>query len=774
MRCIARWNPFTIDVVETAAEISTSPKASHRAASESAINPLTTLAASRKISFDNIAPGHAKLLNEALSNGEVGLCDYSVTFSVSREIETDFQVGGERIVLSEKIFSPPAILRLHLRHAIELTLWSQLCPGKLDETHSITVALLSALATTKFYLHMLTAERQQIAAHVPQWLRESAASREKDRLQKLSSLLPSLLSLQGISLNSSAPFEAALELATKYSPIANPTEFILTQQGDERLLIDPGTGLNKYGCSPRPRPEAITFSSCTASSVSEFGYREAELLRHRLMQTLPRGNLAAQYEVEIENVRAALKDLLYLDSRTHVILSSSGTDVELYPLVLLSSGTGVSPVSSCSDRAGETPAPLQKLINIVVAPDEVGSGTVQAAGGRHFGTRTPLGASVKQGSAISGLEAVEVISIPIRGNDGAKLGVGELRQRVSDATFDAVKRADNVILHLVDNSKTGIVAPDADLALELKKVYGSKVTVLVDAAQFRLERRNLQRYLAHGFWVLISGSKFFTGPPFGGALLIPDFKAGGDDAPFPAGFADYFTRSEVPREFHGRAHNLSTALNLGLLFRWTGAVKEMSSFYAVPSERRTEILQNFRSELVDSIRANPDLRLLDCPIPLRWQDADQKLWDAQPTIFSFAVRDPHPEKFGKAMPLSDLKKVYYLLNRDCSSHLPDSASGAERKLAAQKCHIGQPVTIARCAQTGDTNAMRIACGARLVYGITHDDGLGKTPPERFNRELTDAQSVLKKISLILKYWDCLQHEEGFNEAAAVPMEFDGS
>ena len=69
--------------------------------------------------------------------------------------------------------------------------------------------------------------------------------------------------------------------------------------------------------------------------------------------------------------------------------------------------------------------------------------------------------------------------------------------------------------------------------------------------------------------------------------------------------------------------------------------------------------------------------------------------------------------------------------------------------------------------------MRIACGARLVYGITHDDGLGKTPPERFQRELADARSVLKKISLILKYWDSLRHEEGFNEAACVPTEVDG-
>ena len=201
-----------MSAVETAAEIST-PSKTRRTSSESALNPLKTLAASRKISFDNIAPAHAKLLEEALARSEVGLCDYSATFSVSREIGTDFQVSAERIVLNEKIFSSPAILRLHLRHAIELTLWSQLCSGKLDETRTIAVALLSAFATTKFYLHMLTAERQQITAHVPQWLRESAAAREKDRLQKLASLLPALLPLQGARLQSSPSVEQAVQLA---------------------------------------------------------------------------------------------------------------------------------------------------------------------------------------------------------------------------------------------------------------------------------------------------------------------------------------------------------------------------------------------------------------------------------------------------------------------------------------------------------------------------------------------------------------------------------
>jgi len=279
----------------------------------------------------------------------------------------------------------------------------------------------------------------------------------------------------------------------------------------------------------------------------------------------------------------------------------------------------------------------------------------------------------------------------------------------------------------------------------------------VDACQFRLEKTNLHRYLAHGFCVLITGSKFFTGPPFCGALLIPHrFDITGGGLPLPRGFADYFTSSEVPRVLLPQAQHLSSALNLGLLFRWSGALMEMKAFYSVLPEQRTLILKTFRSQLIHSIRGNPDLFLLDCPQPQRWKESDQSLWDAQPTIFSFAVCDPGPDRPGQWLGIPELKIMYQRLNRDCAERLPPSAPAEDRARAAQRCHIGQPVTIARPSQGGETGALRIACGARLVYGITYDGTLGRTPAERFQRELNDAQTVLAKVSLILKYWTCLK------------------
>ena len=47
------------------------------------------------------------------------------------------------------------------------------------------------------------------------------------------------------------------------------------------------------------------------------------------------------------------------------------------------------------------------------------------------------------------------------------------------------------------------------------------VDVLVDACQMRLPLERIRACLAAGWMVLVTGSKFFGGPPFAGALLVP-------------------------------------------------------------------------------------------------------------------------------------------------------------------------------------------------------------------------------------------------------------
>src|ERR1700752_1547047 len=53
--------------------------------------------------------------------------------------------------------------------------------------------------------------------------------------------------------------------------------------GDSRLAVDRRTGVNKYLCQPRPTPDLILDSSCTASPTSERGFQQAAALHASLV-----------------------------------------------------------------------------------------------------------------------------------------------------------------------------------------------------------------------------------------------------------------------------------------------------------------------------------------------------------------------------------------------------------------------------------------------------------------------------------------------------------
>src|ERR1700735_89790 len=57
---------------------------------------------------------------------------------------------------------------------------------------------------------------------------------------------------------------------------------LLLSGGDARLTLNPTSGLNIYGCAPRPRGDVDDFSSSTASSISTRAYARAETSWHRI------------------------------------------------------------------------------------------------------------------------------------------------------------------------------------------------------------------------------------------------------------------------------------------------------------------------------------------------------------------------------------------------------------------------------------------------------------------------------------------------------------
>lgn len=77
--------------------------------------------------------------------------------------------------------------------------------------------------------------------------------------------------------------------------------------------------------------------------------------------------------------------------------------------------------------------------------------------------------------------------------------------------------------------------------------------MVVDACQGRFETKMLNDLIDLNAITLITGSKFFRGPPFSGAVIVPaammnQLKALDTETPVPAGLNTFMGKNEVPRE----------------------------------------------------------------------------------------------------------------------------------------------------------------------------------------------------------------------------------
>ncbi|MFN3075545.1 MAG: hypothetical protein ABT940_01440 [Alphaproteobacteria bacterium] len=506
--------------------------------------------------------------------------------------------------------------------------------------------------------------------------------------------------------------------------MARPAEYLLTTGGDNRLRLDPETGLNRYGCSPRPRPAAITFASTTATSVSEGAFHHVEALRFRLMRAALAESLPEAYDQAMAETLAlvGLGTGASEVAGSEVILTPSGTDAEFYALHLALA------------------ADSRPLTNIVIAPRETGGSVLPAAAGRHYDTLTALGHSVEIGVPIDPVTSarVAVSGIAIRDEAGRLLPSAVVNAEVTRQVREALGTGRRVLLHLLDTSKTGLIAPSVACVVELARQFGDGIDVVVDASQFRLCRETVAGYLALGFMVIVTGSKFFTGPPFAGALLVPPgigARALAGASALPAGMAGYTNRQSWPDAWGKFCRRLGDEITLGPLMRWWAALWEMEAFESAGRDGRAEAcLGQFLDAVREAVEASPCLRRFAVPAPDRSPLGRSRGWDALPTILTFAVL----RKRGGALDLPALHRLYGALNRDVSADIPGDVTAAERKLAAVCCHIGQPVSLGGLGGE-EVGGLRLSAGARVVSGGDVE------------REIVEARLVLDKIALLVRH-----------------------
>jgi hypothetical protein len=503
-----------------------------------------------------------------------------------------------------------------------------------------------------------------------------------------------------------------------------PLHSLLLGGGDARLAIDAISGLNVYGCRALP-PDAMTgFSSSTATPISQRAFERAGRARETLMQSAIADGLDHAFDARIEAMREELKAHLGLQSG-EVVFSASGTDAQLQALFLTRALRG------CA------------LTTIIVAADQTGSGTALTARGLHFGDGTSNGIKVRKGEPIC-REAGTVSSIAL----AVRNELGDIRSRaendslVIDAAERAIATGSNILLQVMDSSKLGWRLPSDQCVLDIVARWPGRVQVVVDACQMRTSRKRIAAYLERGYLVLLTGSKYFTGPAFSGAMLVPAALSNAIDAigPTVPQLREYGTSSDWPKRWPMLRAEFSSRPNFGQWLRWEAVLEEMRAYYAIPEAFRRTALARLGEGIARLIAASQSLRLL----PQQRDPIDPGIDDDEmllPTIFAFTL-----DQDGRALSLQGCRAI----QRALASDIRDSLTTDEPEITAQSYLVGQPVGW-HLADGSSIAALRLCIGARHVTECWSTEA--ETATGNLRGTLDRAATVIRKLDARLDRHD---------------------
>ena len=521
--------------------------------------------------------------------------------------------------------------------------------------------------------------------------------------------------------------------------VLGPVDRLMRTPGYARLSLDPATGLNGYGSSLRPRPSAAAFASDTASSPSERGFAAAEAMRRTVLSEIVTDARAAGNA--LASVRGVIRTAYGLPPGTFVALAPSGAEAELFALAAAQSHPAGRPITS-----------------ILVGPEEIAGGVALAAAGRHFAGETARGAHVRQGSVVDGFRDDTVVEgVTLRTRNGTVRPLDELAAACRRLASVAVAANRRVLLHRIDTSKTGLLAPEIPALLAIQESFPDQVDVVVDASQARLSPDRVGEYLALGWVVLLTGSNFLAGPPFSAAVLFPETFRDRFSGPLPPGLRDYTGRAEWPPGLVA-VRDLQPGGGLSLALRWAAALAELRAFNAVPAAEQRQIISDLVAGIRSAITENADLHLVESAAPRRadsgadWDELawngkswDGTGWDEIGTILSFALHDPAGPGL---LPPPAVSRVCRWLHADIGDHLPEGTQAALVSLARRRFHLGLPITLPLAG--ADAGVLRIAVSAPFVSGEPSQSALD--PRQRLARQIADVAALLQKVSLILRHW----------------------
>ncbi len=487
---------------------------------------------------------------------------------------------------------------------------------------------------------------------------------------------------------------------------------LLASGGDDRLSLDVRSGLNIYGYDAVPRPLDIAMGSSTAFANSAQAFEAVQRYHARLAEAIRAKGAAAGDRVEIEHVRGRIRAALGWRGQVpevDILTSPSGTDVHLLAASL------VAPEG-------------RSLLTITLEGSETGSAVGTACAGRHFMRRLPSGVEVSQDAVLGRAHAN--LTLAVRDAAGGLRDEAEIEQQLETEIARALAQGSDCLLVVADVSKTGLIAPGLETVFRLRARHGARLNVMIDGCQLRISPATVRAYLAHGFPVAITGSKFLGGPLFSGALLIPRATAGRfRTRALPGAIGDYFSSADFPEGWTMR-EILPDRANIGVLLRWHAALLEWEQLLAIPPDEVERVTRAFVLAVEHRLRRDPAFELIATRAldrrPLRLAPEDLQAYDTLPTVFPFllAKRDSAGRRIG-LLDSSEAREVYRRL-----------AGGGG---TARAVRLGQPVSLGTRLGT-KVSALRLCLSARqIVEAATGRAGLEAL--------LADALLALNSVAL---------------------------
>ena len=414
--------------------------------------------------------------------------------------------------------------------------------------------------------------------------------------------------------------------------------FILASDADSRTL---STRANRTGYGTEiGHSSKFQFGSCTASTPSQESFQRSLKTFNSL--GLEQANL---HDPEVASnlydiIREALLEIYQLKSTgCSVFLTPSGTDVEMLSSSILSNNSK-SPTT-----------------NFVLAPAEIGSGSVNSASGRRFSSIAPDGSLGEVGSLeFPNLNNQSVRLIEFRDSDTSTLDYENWEENL---ILELRKTPGKKILHYVNCSKTGIEIPKVSTIRKIQDIFHDEIDIVVDAAQGRMEKQDIRGWIDDGMLVFITGSKFFSSPPFCCALFVPDRYDISNT--WSSDFHTYFDQCSFPEICRDtNPQIIQSKPRTGHLVRWLFGIENMKSYFSIPKEIRDEFIEFFHNEARTSINnMGGAFELLD---------SDENTFPCHKSIVSFFLRNRTDLQRST---FNDLRKIYYyFLNNNDSFHIP--------------------------------------------------------------------------------------------------------